>query len=67
MAEKDSRLKNLQPFKPIGDKPLSKSQLQIRVDQDVYDKVMSLPKQKRLTLLRQWIKAGVESLEQENA
>ena len=66
MAEKNSRLQNLKPFKPIGDKPLSKSQIQIRVDQDVYDKVMSLPKQKRLTLLRKWIKDGVESLEQEN-
>lgn len=67
MTEKDSRLKNLTPFKPIGDKPLSKSQIQIRVDQEVYDKVMSLPKQQRLTLLRQWIKDGVESLEEENA
>ncbi|MGF1488292.1 MAG: hypothetical protein ACFBSE_14495 [Prochloraceae cyanobacterium] len=67
MAEKNSKLKNLKPFKPIGDKPLSKSQLQIRVDQDVYDKVMSLPKQKRLNLLREWIKAGVEKLDQETA
>ncbi len=65
MGEKNSKLQNLKPFKPIGEKPLSKSQLQIRVDQDVYDKVMSLPKQKRLSLLRKWIKAGVEKLEQE--
>lgn len=65
MSEKNSRLKNLKPFKPIGDKPLSKTQIQIRVEQEVYDKVMSLPKQKRLTLLRQWIKEGVESLEEE--
>ncbi len=67
MSETNSKLINLQPFKPVGDKPLSKSQLQIRVEQDVYDKVMSLPRQKRLTLLREWIKNGVENLEQETA
>lgn len=54
---------NLTPFKPEGEKALSKKPLQLRVDQDIYDTVMSLPKQKRLKLLRQWIKDGVENLD----
>lgn len=53
---------NLTPFKPEGEKALSQKPLQLRVEQDIYDTVMSLPKQKRLKLLRQWIKNGVESL-----
>ena len=54
---------NLTPFKPEGEKALSKKPLQLRVEQDIYDTVMSLPKQKRLKLLRQWIKNGVENLD----
>ena len=57
---------NLTPFKPQGDKPLSKKPLQLRVEQEIYDTVMSLPKQKRLQLLRQWIKNGVDSLDSDN-
>lgn len=56
---------NLTPFKPEGDKALSKKPLQLRVEQDIYDTVMSLPKQKRLKLLRQWIKNGVDSLDED--
>lgn len=55
-------IENLTPFKPSGEKALSKKPLQLRVEQDIYDRVMSLPKQERLKLLRQWIKNGVESL-----
>ena len=57
---------NLTPFKPEGEKALSKKPLQLRVEQDIYDTVMSLPKQKRLKLLRQWIKNGVENLDKDN-
>ena len=57
---------NLTPFKPEGEKALSKKPLQLRVEQDIYDTVMSLPKQKRLKLLRQWIKNGVDNLDKDN-
>ena len=56
-------IENLTPFKPDGEKALSKKPLQLRVEQDIYDTIMSLPKQKRLELLRQWIKNGVENLD----
>ena len=56
-------IENLTPFKPDGEKALSKKPLQLRVEQDIYDTIMSLPKQKRLKLLRQWIKNGVENLD----
>lgn len=57
--------KNLTPFKPEGEKALSKKPLQLRLEQDIYDTVMSLPKQERLKLLRQWIKNGVEGLDKD--
>ena len=57
---------NLTPFKPEGEKALSKKPLQLRVEQDIYDTVMSLPKQKRLKLLRQWIKNGVDNLDKDS-
>lgn len=56
---------NLTPFKPEGEKALSKKALQLRVEQDIYDTVMSLPKQERIKLLRQWIKNGVENLDRD--
>ena len=56
---------NLTPFKPEGEKALSKKPLQLRVEQDIYDTVMSLPKQQRLQLLRNWIKKGVENLDKD--
>lgn len=67
MANKNPKLENLTPFQPKGEKPLSSKPLQIRVDQDLYDTLMSLPKDKRLSLLRQWIRNGVEGLERETA
>jgi hypothetical protein len=67
MANKNPRRENLTPFKPKGEKPLSNKPLQIRIEQDIYDVIMSLPKDKRLDLLRQWIKDGVSELEQETA
>lgn len=60
---KQYNTENLTPFKPEGEKSLSKKPIQLRVEQDIYDTVMSLPKQERLKLLRQWIKNGVESLD----
>ena len=57
---------NLTPFKPEGEKALSKKPLQLRVEQDIYDTVMSLPKQTRLKLLRQWIKNGVDNLDKDS-
>jgi hypothetical protein len=67
MANKNPKIENLTPFKPKGEKPLSSKPLQIRIDQDLYDTIMSLPKDKRLSLLRQWIENGVEALERETA
>lgn len=67
MANKNPKIENLTPFKPKGEKPLSSKPLQIRIDQDLYDTIMSLPKDKRLSLLRQWIENGVEGLERETA
>lgn len=66
MANKNPRLENLKPFKAKGEKPLSKT-IGIRIDQEDYDRLMNLPKDKRLDLLRQWIKEGVSELEQETA
>ncbi|AFZ35530.1 MAG: hypothetical protein Kow0049_06770 [Stanieria sp.] len=63
---KKYNIENLTPFEPEGEKALSKKPLQLRVEQEIYDTVMSLPKQKRLKLLRQWIKDGVESLDNDN-
>lgn len=63
MASKKYNTENLTPFKPEGENALSKKPLQLRVEQDIYDTVMSLPKQERLKLLRQWIKNGVENLD----
>ena len=60
---KKYNIENLTPFKPEGEKALSKKPLQLRVEQDIYDTVMSLPKQKRLKLLRQWIENGVKNLD----
>ena len=62
---KEYNTENLTPFKPDGEKALSKKPLQLRIEQDIYDAVMSLPKQTRLKLLRQWIKNGVESLDKD--
>lgn len=67
MANKNPNLENLTPFKPKGEKSLSSKPLQIRIEQDLYDVLMSLPKDKRLDLLRQWIKDGVEELERKIA
>ncbi len=65
MSQRKYNVENLTPFEPKGEKALSKKPLQLRVEQEVYDAVMSLPKQKRLDLLRQWIKNGVESLDED--
>jgi hypothetical protein len=64
-VSKKYNTENLTPFKPEGEKALSKKPLQLRVEQDIYDTVMSLPKQKRLQLLRKWIKKGVENLDKD--
>ncbi|MEM9273301.1 MAG: hypothetical protein AAGA80_10120 [Cyanobacteria bacterium P01_F01_bin.143] len=65
MAERKYNTENLTPFKPDGEKALSKKPLQLRIDQDLYHAVMSLPQQKRLKLLRQWIKDGMDNLEKD--
>ncbi len=65
MANKNPRLENLKPFKPKGDKPLSKKPLNIRIDQEDYDLLMSLPRDIRLNLVRQAIKEGLEELQEE--
>jgi hypothetical protein len=64
-VSKKYNTENLTPFKPEGTKALSKKPLQLRLEQEIYDTVMSLPKQERLKLLRQWIKNGVEGLDKD--
>ena len=66
MSERKYNIENLTPFQSKGEKALSKKPLQLRVEQDIYDAVMSLPQQKRLKLLRQWIKNGIESLDKDS-
>lgn len=66
MANKNPRLENLKSFKPKGEKALSKT-IGIRVEQEVYDQLMSLPKDLRLGLMRQWIKDGVQNLDNQTA
>jgi hypothetical protein len=62
MANKNPRLENLKSFKPDGEKALSKT-IGIRLEQEVYDQLMSLPRDQRLGLVRQWIKDGVQKLD----
>ena len=66
MANKNPRLENLKSFKPIGDKALSKT-IGIRVEQEIYDRLMSLPRDRRLLLMRKWIKDGVQELDNQTA
>lgn len=66
MANKNPRLENLTSFKPDGEKALSKT-IGIRVEQEVYDQLMSLPRDKRLGLMRKWIKDGVRELDNQIA
>ncbi|MGL5939881.1 MAG: hypothetical protein ACRC80_01040 [Waterburya sp.] len=61
MANKNPRLENLKSFKPQGEKALSKT-IGIRVEQEIYDQLMSLPRDRRLGLMRKWIKDGVQKL-----
>ncbi len=67
MANPNPKLENLVHFRPIGDEPLSKKQIQVRVPQSDYDKLMNLPPEQRLMLLRQWIRTGIENWEREYA
>ena len=62
MANKHPRLKNLKSFKPVGEKALSKT-VGIRLEQEIYDRLMSLPRERRLGLMRKWIKDGVQKLD----
>ena len=66
MANKNPRLENLKSFKPQGEKALSKT-IGIRVEQEVYERLMSLPRERRLGLMRQWIKDGVQKLDNRTA
>ncbi len=66
MANKNPKLENLQSFKPQGEKALSKT-IGIRLEQEVYDQLMSLPREQRLGLIRQWIKDGVQNLNNQTA
>jgi hypothetical protein len=66
MANKNPKLENLKSFKPQGEKALSKT-IGIRLEQEVYDQLMSLPKDERLGLMRQWIRDGVQNLDNQTA
>lgn len=66
MANKNPRLENLKPFKPKGNKSLSKP-VSCRLDQEDYEFLMSFPKEERGNLLRQFIKNGLEELKEENS
>lgn len=65
MANKNPRLENLISFKPQGKKALSKT-IGIRVEQEIYDRLMSLPRERRLGLMRKWIADGVQNLDDAN-
>lgn len=66
MANKNPRLENLKSFKPKGKKALSKT-IGIRVEQEIYEQLMSLPSDRRLMLMRQWIEDGVKKLDNQTA
>ena len=66
MANKNPRLENLKPFKPKGDKSLSKP-ISCRLEQEDYDFLMSFPKKERGNLVRQIIKNGLEELREETS
>jgi hypothetical protein len=66
MANKNPNLENLKSFKPKNEKALSKT-IGIRLEQEVYDQLMSLPKDERLGLIRQWIRDGVQNLDNQTA
>lgn len=54
-------------FQPVGEieGKLSRKPLQFVVEEEIHEIVMSLPKEQRIPLLRQWVKDGVRSLQQD--
>lgn len=52
-------------FQPVGkiEGKLSRKKLQFVVEEEIHEIVMSLPKEQRIPLLRQWVKDGVRSLQ----
>ncbi len=64
MVRKKSKLDNLKPFQPKGEQSLSKKAVQVRINQEDYDKLYSLPPDIRLDYVRLWIKKGLQELEE---
>ncbi len=52
MANPNPKTEQLIPFKKVGDKPLSKKPLHIRLPQNDYDDLMEIPRDERLSLVR---------------
>ena len=67
MANPKPKTEYLIPFPQVGEEPLSKKPVYIRIPQSDYDRLMRLPREKRLSLLRQSIKSGLDQLEKEYA
>jgi hypothetical protein len=65
MANPNPHVENIVAFQfqPEGEESLSKKPVQVRVPQSDYDKLMRLPKEQRLVLLRKWIRTGLEKIE----
>ncbi len=66
MANPNPKTEHLTPFQKVGKEALSKKPLQVRIPQSDYDTLMDIPSQKRLALIRQWIKSGLENLQQDS-
>ena len=67
MANPNPKTEQLIPFPQVGEEPLSKKPISFRLPQSDYDRLMRLPREQRLKLLRQSIKSNLDQLEKEYA
>ena len=67
MANPNPKTEQLIPFPQVGEEPLSKKPISFRIPQSDYDRLMRLPREQRLKLLRQSIKSNLDQLEKEYA
>ncbi len=67
MANPNPKTDHLPPFPMVGDKPMGKKPIGIRVPEDDYKRFMAIPKDVRSQLLREFIRETIERFEQKTA
>ena len=60
------KTEQLKSFQPVGETEgkLSRKPLQFVVEQEIHDVLAALPKEQRISLLRKWVREGVQSLQE---